>query len=279
MLASMIQLEDNLEDVLRKALRGAGLTTAEAARRAGLPEGAAEALLHGQRDAGAARALAPVLGLDPAALAGYPGHPGEPVLPPEVARLVLPFGELGVNAWLVRAPGASLLFDTGPEPGALASALQVRAVHRLDAVFVTHGHPDHIGGLSAVEDLATVVFSPEHERLPGSQVLEPHETHEFGPVRVTALATEGHTPGALSYRIDGLSQPVCVVGDALFAGSMGGCRDPESYLLGRMRIRDQILTLARETLLLPGHGPATRVAAELAHNPFFAGRAGAETNG
>jgi len=60
---------------------------------------------------------------------------------------------------------------------------------------------------------------------------------------------------------------VAIVGDALFAGSMG--RATGQALLAKQRIRECILTLPPATLLCPGHGPLTTVAEERAHNPFF----------
>ncbi len=273
----MTTLEDDFSYVLRKAMKGCGLSPGEVAGRAGVAEGDVQLLLLGTFSAATARAVAPALGLDPEALARHPQYPAEPALAPEVTRIVIPFGDLGVNVWLVRAPGAALIFDSGTDADALDKALLGRAVHRLNAAFITHGHADHIGGLPAVRRLSERIYAPEHETVAGTLPIEAHEAHEFGAVRVSALASEGHTPGAMSYRIDGLSKPVCVVGDALFAGSMGGCADRASYQLGRMRIRDQILTLPGDTLLLPGHGPVTSVAIEQAHNPFFA--CGAESCG
>ena len=60
---------------------------------------------------------------------------------------------------------------------------------------------------------------------------------------------------------------VALVGDAIFAGSMG--RGNPDWHLARQKVREQILTLPAETLLCPGHGPLTTVAEEKAHNPFF----------
>jgi len=60
---------------------------------------------------------------------------------------------------------------------------------------------------------------------------------------------------------------VAVVGDALFAGSMG--RGFQSWELAKQKIREQIFTLPPATLICPGHGPLTTVAEEEAHNAFF----------
>ncbi|MGE9296459.1 MAG: MBL fold metallo-hydrolase, partial [Puniceicoccales bacterium] len=62
--------------------------------------------------------------------------------------------------------------------------------------------------------------------------------------------------------------PVAIVGDALFAGSIGGVR--ANYHGALKMIRERVLSLPGETILCPGHGPITTVAEELQHNPYFA---------
>jgi glyoxylase-like metal-dependent hydrolase (beta-lactamase superfamily II) len=70
--------------------------------------------------------------------------------------------------------------------------------------------------------------------------------------------------------VSGLAKPVVVVGDSLFAGSMGGA--PNAYEQARKNNREKILSLPPETIICPGHGPMTTVANERVHNPFFAKR-------
>ena len=70
--------------------------------------------------------------------------------------------------------------------------------------------------------------------------------------------------------ITGLARPLAVVGDALFAGSLGGA--PGAYAEQLDNTAQKILTLPGDTLVAPGHGPLTTVAAERAHNPFFSNR-------
>jgi glyoxylase-like metal-dependent hydrolase (beta-lactamase superfamily II) len=60
---------------------------------------------------------------------------------------------------------------------------------------------------------------------------------------------------------------VAIVGDAIFAGSMGGA--PQHGALAKQKIREQIFTLPGETLICPGHGPVTTVAEQKKINPFF----------
>jgi glyoxylase-like metal-dependent hydrolase (beta-lactamase superfamily II) len=69
------------------------------------------------------------------------------------------------------------------------------------------------------------------------------------------------------YEIKGMETPIAVVGDVIFAGSIGGIRS--RYRPALEAIRAGVLSLPPETMLLPGHGPITTVAHELAHNPFF----------
>jgi hydroxyacylglutathione hydrolase len=80
--------------------------------------------------------------------------------------------------------------------------------------------------------------------------------------------TNGHSPGGTSYVVHGLQHPVAVVGDSLFAGSMGGA--PNDYQKALRNNLEKLLSLPEDTLVCPGHGPLTTVANEREHNPFFA---------
>ena len=87
-------------------------------------------------------------------------------------------------------------------------------------------------------------------------------------LRIEARLTNGHSPGGTSYVIDGLQAPAVIVGDSLFAGSMGGA--PNEYQKALRNNTEKILSLPLETLICPGHGPLTTVANERKNNPFFA---------
>jgi glyoxylase-like metal-dependent hydrolase (beta-lactamase superfamily II) len=89
----------------------------------------------------------------------------------------------------------------------------------------------------------------------------------LGNLKIRILGTSGHTPGGLSYFIEGLQYPLVIVGDALFAGSMGGAA--YAYQEALKNNRERILSLPDHTIICPGHGPLTTVAEEKAHNPFF----------
>jgi glyoxylase-like metal-dependent hydrolase (beta-lactamase superfamily II) len=81
---------------------------------------------------------------------------------------------------------------------------------------------------------------------------------------------------ALGYHIGGLEVPVLVTGDAIFAGSMGGCRDESTYQQARRTLHAAIRPLPCSTVLLPGHGPATTLGEEWRRNPFLAPVGGGE---
>ena len=90
----------------------------------------------------------------------------------------------------------------------------------------------------------------------------------FGPWQLTAIETPGHSPGGMSYLLEGAETPVVFVGDALFCYSIG--KVAEAYEFALAQIRRKILNMPEETILCPGHGPLTTVAFERSHNPFFA---------
>ncbi len=89
-----------------------------------------------------------------------------------------------------------------------------------------------------------------------------------GKIDIEARLTWGHSPGGMTFVATGLARPVAIVGDSLFAGSMGG--GTVSYKDALRNNLEKILTLPDETIICPGHGPMTSVGEEKKHNPFFA---------
>jgi glyoxylase-like metal-dependent hydrolase (beta-lactamase superfamily II) len=104
--------------------------------------------------------------------------------------------------------------------------------------------------------------------LEGAQALTSEERFELGELRIDLLQTSGHSLGGITYWVRGLQRPVAIVGDAIFAGSMGG--GMVSYEDALRNNREQILTLLDTTIICPGHGPLTTVGQEKSGNPFFA---------
>lgn len=259
-------LEDDFTYVLRKALIGNGLSPSEAAEKAGLDEADVLSLLRGRFSREVAGRLAPVLGLRADAFASHPDYLPAALNQPWIERLVLPFGHDHVNAWLVRHGRAALLFDTGHSAGDLVKALDRRDIHLPGKVFLTHLHRDHTGGAQKLIAAGVSVFSAD---LPGAVAMRPGDQTFSHALTVTACDLSGHAEPALGFHIAGLEVPVLVVGDALFAGSIGGCPTPESYRLGLDNLRAAVKPLANDTVLLPGHGPGTTLGEEREHNPFL----------
>ncbi len=260
-------LEDDFTHVIRKAFKGLSLSPSEAAVRAGLPENEVLAFSRGKFAAEIARGLAPVLGLDPEALATHPDYEPAPLDHPAITRLELPFGEDHVNAWLLADGGRTILFDTGDDKSSCFSKLRDLGITFVNATFITHGHADHIGGNDKLQRNSGVAYGPKKVRWVRST--KSGDIYQMDPFRVKVMDISGHAKPAFAYIVRGLSVPILIPGDAIFAGSIGGCPDPEAYRHALQRIRKVTSSLPDETIILPGHGPATTLGEERVRNPFL----------
>lgn len=259
-------LEDDFTYVIRKAFKGLALSPGEAAQLAGIPEGDVLAFSKGKFSANTARRLAPVLGLDAVALAKHNSYLPEPLASPNIHRLDLPFGMERVNAWLVSLNDTAVLFDAGYERKSCAGALAALGKALPEQIFITHDHPDHVGGIPT--------FIGKGAHLHGSHIhhaaaMKPGDEILCGLLTIRACDLSGHANPSLGYHIDGLASPILVTGDALFAGSMGGCATPALYQHALERLKKVLAPLRDHTILLPGHGPATTLGEERVSNPFL----------
>jgi hydroxyacylglutathione hydrolase len=259
-------LEDDFSWVIRKAFKGLTLAPGEAALRAGLPETEVLAFSRGKFSADTARRLAPVIGLKPEALANHDRYQPKPIALSNIHRLDLPFGGERVNAWLVWTGDVAILFDTGYEAETCSTALDAMGAPRPDHVFITHAHHDHIGGVQRFDREGLDLRGPNINK---ACPMHPGDSIHCGSLTIRACDLSGHANPALGFLIDGLALPVLVTGDALFAGSIGGCATPELYQHALRRLKDVLTPLPDVTVLLPGHGPATTLREERASNPFL----------
>jgi hydroxyacylglutathione hydrolase len=259
--------------VLAKAQRGLGLSGGDLAARAGIGEAEVAAALNGEATAPVLSALAGALGLHSGALIAMADRSWMPGLI-KVDGLELfntTWSDMTVNAFVVwdAATNLACVFDTGADAGPILQFIKAKEL-RVDTIFITHTHPDHVQDLAKLVSAtrATVLIN-EREPYPGAETfsITPDLHWCIGGLRITPRHTYGHASGGTSYVIDGLARQLVVVGDALFASSMGGPRT--SYADALRTTGEAILTLGNETVVCPGHGPLTTVGEERAHNPFF----------
>ncbi len=271
-----LPIEDHVGYVISKALKGHGQTPAAFAAEVGISVESLRGWRRGEvppSELDALRRTAPALGLHPEKLVAWAQAPASPKveLPDGALMWNQPFAEdMAVNVYALPIPGTQevLLVDTGVDPEAVLADLRAAGL-RIRAVLLTHADRDHIAGLSAFQRAFPGLNACAHqaEKVPGAQVVEVGQALLFEGLSVTAVHTPGHTPGGLSYRIEGLGKPVCACGDALFCGSIGMVRG--DYKTALKAIEHGLMQLPEATLLLPGHGPVTTVGHERAHNPFF----------
>ena len=267
-----LPLEDTYADVIGKAMRGLSLTDAEVAARAGVSARAVANLREGTLDAAALQAIAPVLRLGGAALADLAQGTWRPQ-PAAVPGLVCfdtQYGDMSVNSYLVFDPasGAAAAFDTGADSRPMLDFLTAERL-TLKFIFLTHTHPDHIHDLARLAaETGAPVFVGDREPLPGAAAFPAGREFRCGALRVATRLTWGHSRGGISYVVEGLATPVAVVGDALFAGSMGGGYHSQGQLA--THLRRVLAGVPPQTVIAPGHGPMTTAGNELRYNPFLA---------
>jgi hydroxyacylglutathione hydrolase len=205
-----------------------------------------------------------------------------------VAVEQLELGPLGTNCYLVRQDsGSTDAVVVDPSGDAATIRLRLAAIGaRCAAILVTHGHFDHILGVAELaEGTGAPVYAPEGERMlleepeqftpPGLSIravtpdvlLAGGEEIVVAGMTFAVLAVPGHSPAHLAYAVAGH----VFSGDVLFAGSVGRTDFPGSdweTLLDS--IRTLLATCEPDTVVCPGHGPTTTLAAELERNPFLA---------
>ena len=205
----------------------------------------------------------------------------------------LVYNAFQVNTYLVRdGEGHCLVIDPAFQPGEETESfdrLIAESNLTLTGQVNTHCHVDHLLGVLHIENrygfglrahdaenrnlrqapLMGEVFGLKLESPGGiSRVISHRDRISLGGHSLTALHVPGHSPGSLAfYAPDG---GFVVTGDALFQGSIGRTDLPGgNYDQLIASIREQLLTLPPDTVVYPGHGPASTIGEELAENPFL----------
>lgn len=268
----LIPLEDKLPDILGKAMRGLHLSPDAVAAHAGVGVDSVEALCAGVFQEEILRAVAPVLGLSVQSLLAAANETWYPRRQ-YVAGLQsfnTTFDDMTVNSYIAfdRASGTAVAFDTGADSSGMIDFL-VNEKLSLKLILITHSHADHIADLARLQQFSGAqIFTSTAEPVDGAQQIEAGGTFSCGNLKIGSRLTWGHSRGGLTFVVSGLERQIAIVGDAIFAGSMGGGRI--SYQDALRTNRSEILTLSNDTILCPGHGPLTTVGEEKTHNPFFA---------
>src|SRR5262245_46168777 len=205
-----------------------------------------------------------------------------------------PFGEISYVAWRTGADEA-LVVDPGFDDGAIVEFLGRQGL-RLAAILNTHGHVDHIAGNAAMKQAfpnAPLIIGRNEAPLledadlnmsapfgmavispPADQLVDDGERLDVAGFSFEVREIPGHSPGSVVFVCDQFDPPFVFGGDVLFAGGVGrtdfGGNAPQ-LLSG---IRAKLFSLPDATLIRPGHGPGTTVAAEKRSNPFVGEAAG-----
>lgn len=278
-------LEDEFGDVIGKARRGQQLSVQDLSRAADVAAQRIEAMeaYTVRPETGEVERLARALGLHEAklrtsAVAGFfPRTPHPPTARSaglEVCMLVLGTDFL-MNGYLAicRQTRKAVVIDPGFQAPRILQAAAEHNAH-IDCVWLTHGHYDHLEALSEITAATGAGAAIHAADLELAGTMASHIGARLvagGQVRVGAQsfdvrATPGHTEGGVSLIH---AEGTAFVGDALFAGSLGGTRQRKAYEAQIAAVSKQLLSLPPETTLYPGHGPATTVSEERDNNPFF----------
>jgi len=274
-----MQLEDHLGDIIRKARDMSSVAVGAAAAAAGISEAELNALEKSGQLSGKKlnfEALGKVIGLNPAKLSGIAGGwlPKAPDLSTwrELRAFNTAGEDLTVNCYLVwdEVTRDAALFDTGLDAQPVLNCIQENQLV-LRHIFITHSHWDHVDALPKFREAwPKARVHSGSKNAPVDQRNKFNEIIHLGGLRITHRETPGHAEDGVTYLVGNWQEDaphVAIVGDTIFAGSMG--RGNDSWELARQKVREQILTLPAETLICPGHGPFTTVAQEKEHNPFF----------
>lgn len=268
-----IPLEDLFNDVIAKSMRGQGISDADLATASGISAEEIAEAKNGKVDDRVLRKIAPHLQLDGLALVAMAHNEWRP-LPVTligVEQFNTTYHDMTVNSYLVwdSETKNAVAFDTGADAGPMIDFIQRKGLN-LSLIFITHTHTDHIADLARLSaDGAVTVFVNEAESCAGAKTFKLGDTEswESGGLSIEPRSTRGHSKGGITYVVTGLKRPVAVVGDALFASSMGG--GMVSFADALATNRKEIFSLPDNTVICPGHGPMTTVGEEKAHNPFY----------
>jgi len=183
----------------------------------------------------------------------------------EVHRLVV--GPVDNNVYVVRCrrSGVATLIDAANEHERL---LEVARDLGVTSVLETHGHWDHIQAVAAVREAGIDVWvrREDADQLSGyDHLLEDDDVLSVGDLRVRTVHTPGHTPGSISFLVEGT--PLLFTGDTLFPGGPGATHfDGGDFATIITSIEERFFRVLDDaTILWPGHGSPSTIGVERPH--------------
>ena len=204
--------------------------------------------------------------------------------------LQLSLGSLQTNCYMLTcsATGKTAVIDPAWD-GRLLAAKAEEEGWAIDQIWLTHSHFDHVGGLAELKEQcgAPIYIHPEAipmlenavlagrmwqitvpEPPPADKMLEDGQILYLGDLQLEVLYTPGHAPGHVCFYL--ASEGVLFDGDVLFNQGIGRTDLPGGdYATLMNSIRNRLMTLPDETVVLSGHGPATSIGQERESNPFL----------
>jgi hydroxyacylglutathione hydrolase len=213
----------------------------------------------------------------------------------------VPAQAFGSNCYVVATGAGEQCIVIDPGIGVIDRLDEVLAEHRLHpaAVMITHGHLDHTFSVAPVcgargitayvhpadrelladpaKGLSTELSSLFGGRLPYAEPEDVTELPDGGPITVAGIELRtvhapGHTRGSVLFQVPDPEGELCFSGDVLFAGSIGRTDlpggDPAAMTAS---LRDKVLPMPDEVIVLPGHGPRTTIGRERRTNPYLRG--------
>ena len=271
-------LEDEFVDVLGKAMRGTRTSVDDLAKATGIPraEIASWTKASAVPNDDQARALAKSLQLDPGKFADAAAerwHPAPIDLPDVRHHPQQPHPSNGYVFFLEGNRRAALV-DPAGIPQNLLRILRDGS-YNLQYILITHKHADHCdatGDVASAFPQAQIVMHKADVFAIGSladhaTLIRDGEELPFGDrAQIRMLHTPGHTDGSSSF----VFRSTVFTGDTLFAGSVGGAfGDVSTYADILNSVRSRLFTLPDDTVVMPGHGPPSKIGWEKEHNPFF----------
>ena len=190
---------------------------------------------------------------------------------------VLPLGAYQTNCYIVWGDDSDtcILIDPGDEPWRVWEKT-VELGKTVEAILLTHGHFDHVGGVKGIVEMAGCpVYLHEKElSLPESFTAGPlYYTHTYGEADTLKLAgltlqvlhTPGHTPGSVCLA----AEDTLFSGDTLFMDSIGRTDFPGGSMTQMGASLKRLSDLPGDYRVLPGHGKETTLEEERQHNPYL----------